>query len=146
MPADPVTKAAPKPRKTTRKTRGNEAHLSAQYQEAGQESRFQAPDVDARRKSDHPGTQAQGSQQAHGLTAADLGVTWRVTDRATFEALRRSGRRARCGPVSVVYLPDGGDRARVGYAVGRRAGGAVERNRLRRRLRAVVREIEGDKG
>ncbi|MGO9341420.1 MAG: ribonuclease P protein component [Acidimicrobiales bacterium] len=73
-------------------------------------------------------------------------MTWRITDRATFEALRRSGRRARCGPVSVVYLDDDGDRARVAYAVGRRAGGAVERNRLRRRLRAVIREIETDTG
>jgi len=73
-------------------------------------------------------------------------VTWRITDRATFEALRRAGRRARCGPVSVVYLDDDGDRARVGYAVGRRTGGAVERNRLRRRLRAVVQEIETDEG
>ena len=50
------------------------------------------------------------------------------------------------GPVSVVYLDDDGDRARVGYAVGRRTGGAVERNRLRRRLRAVVRTIETEEG
>ncbi len=71
-------------------------------------------------------------------------MTWRITDRATFEALRRSGRRARSGPVSVVFLHDDGDRARVGYAVGRRAGGAVERNRLRRRLRALVGAIETD--
>jgi ribonuclease P protein component len=71
-------------------------------------------------------------------------VTWRITDRATFESFKRSGRFARSGPVSVVYLDDDGDRARVAYAVGRRAGGAVERNRLRRRLRAVVRTIESD--
>jgi ribonuclease P protein component len=68
-------------------------------------------------------------------------VTWRITDRATFESLRRSGRRARCGPVSVVYLRGQG-RPRVGYAVSRRVGTAVERNRLKRRLRAVVGSIE----
>jgi ribonuclease P protein component len=73
-------------------------------------------------------------------------VTWRITDRATFEVLRRSGKRARCGPVSVVYVEDGGERARVAYAVGRRTGGAVERNRLRRRLRSVVSGIEGEIG
>ena len=33
-----------------------------------------------------------------------------------------------------------GDLPRVAYAVGRRAGGAVVRNRIRRRLRAIVRE------
>lgn len=38
---------------------------------------------------------------------------------------------------------DGPPVARVAYAVGRRVGGAVERNRLRRRLRAVVAELSG---
>ena len=96
-------------RESTRKTRGSEAHLSAQHQEAGQEPRFQAPDVDARRKSDRPGTQARRAGTGSlPESRADSPVTWRITDRATFEALRRSGRRARCGPVSVVYLNDAG--------------------------------------
>jgi ribonuclease P protein component len=69
-------------------------------------------------------------------------VTWRITDRSTFDALRRSGRRARSGSVSVIFVNDGGDRVRVAYAVGRRFGGAVERNRLRRRMRAAVRAVE----
>jgi hypothetical protein len=57
----------PETRGTTRKTRGSEAYLPAQHQEAGEESRFQAPDVDARRKSDHSVTQTQRPPQAHGL-------------------------------------------------------------------------------
>ena len=36
---------------------------------------------------------------------------------------------------------DPGSRPRVAYAVGKRVGGAVERNRLRRRLRAIVAEV-----
>lgn len=43
--------------------------------------------------------------------------------------------------MSVIFLPGGPEdpnRARVAYAVGRRAGGAVVRNRIRRRLRAAV--------
>jgi ribonuclease P protein component len=40
-----------------------------------------------------------------------------------------------------VYLAQPGQ-VRVGYAVGRRAGCAVDRNRLRRRLREAVRVIE----
>ena len=66
-------------------------------------------------------------------------AVWRIQDRATFVALRSQGRRARSGPVTVTWLPD--DRSappRVAYAIGRRVGNAVARNRLRRRLRHVV--------
>ena len=40
--------------------------------------------------------------------------------------------------MTVTYLPHPDGPPRVAYAVGRRVGGAVARNRLRRRLRAVV--------
>lgn len=63
---------------------------------------------------------------------------WRVRDRATFAALRRDGARRRSGPVIVTRLADGCEPPRVAYAVGRPVGPAVARNRLRRRLRAVV--------
>ena len=44
--------------------------------------------------------------------------------------------------LEVRYLLDGGEGpARVAFAVPRRAGSAVVRNRLRRRLRAVMREL-----
>ena len=38
---------------------------------------------------------------------------------------------------------DGGESARVAYAISRRVGGAVQRNRLRRRLRAAASELGG---
>jgi ribonuclease P protein component len=42
--------------------------------------------------------------------------------------------------VAVTFLPADDGYPRVAFAVGRRVGGAVERNRLRRRLRAIVSE------
>ena len=69
-------------------------------------------------------------------------MAWRIRDRATFEALRRSPHRARRGPVTVSYVGTGDGPARVAYAVGRRVGGAVVRNQVRRRLRAIVAELE----
>jgi ribonuclease P protein component len=71
---------------------------------------------------------------------------WRVRDRASFDALRRDGRRARRGPVSVTLTPATltpatGGAPRVAFAVGRSVGSAVVRNRARRRLRAVVDDL-----
>jgi len=72
-------------------------------------------------------------------------VVWRIRDRATFDALRRSGRRARRGPITVTYSPVGAaPEPRVAYAVGKRVGGAVQRNHLRRRLRAAVEAVAAD--
>lgn len=42
------------------------------------------------------------------------------------------------GPLRVGAAPNGLDHARVGFAVPRSVGGAVVRNRVRRRLRAAV--------
>jgi ribonuclease P protein component len=47
--------------------------------------------------------------------------------------------------MTVAYVP-GGDRVRVAYAIGRPVGSAVVRNRLRRRLRAAVRESVASDG
>lgn len=68
----------------------------------------------------------------------------RVTDRASFAALRE-GRRTRRGALSVTYLPPSDAAApaevRVAFQVGKASGGAVVRNRIRRRLRAGLRQL-----
>jgi ribonuclease P protein component len=50
--------------------------------------------------------------------------------------------------VTVLFLPEAGVGAeggvRVAYSVGRRLGTAVERNRVRRRLRAAMRDVSRD--
>ncbi|MGH9121636.1 MAG: ribonuclease P protein component [Acidimicrobiales bacterium] len=71
-------------------------------------------------------------------------MVWRIRDRSTFEALRRSDHRARRGPVVVTYAIVGeAAKPLVAYAVGKRVGKAVVRNRLRRRLRAAVESVAG---
>jgi ribonuclease P protein component len=59
---------------------------------------------------------------------------------ADFERVYAQGRRHFAAHMTVFYLPraqDGG--LRVGFTVGRALGGAVTRNRMKRRLREAVR-------
>jgi ribonuclease P protein component len=67
---------------------------------------------------------------------------WRITDRRSFAALRRDGARARRGPISVLHRATPTPHPRIAFALSRDVGGAVDRNRLRRRLRASCRELE----
>jgi ribonuclease P protein component len=64
-----------------------------------------------------------------------------VRARDDFDALSRSRARRRSGPLWVVRA-DGADDARVAYAVPRKVGTAVVRNRVRRRLRAMMADLD----
>jgi ribonuclease P protein component len=112
-----------------------EADISAERQEAGQAARLPPPHVD----QGGPGHPVRPSPQG---PSQPLGLIWSIRDRATFEALRTAGRRVRRGPITVTWLAgDPAEPPRVAYAIGRKAGGAVVRNRIRRRLRAITREV-----
>jgi ribonuclease P protein component len=67
----------------------------------------------------------------------------RIRGDARFERIRRSGARAGDGLLFVRALANGLDRPRLGLAVGRSAGGAVRRTRLRRMLREAFRLTRG---
>lgn len=59
---------------------------------------------------------------------------------ADFEAVRRQGRVWRGRWLSVGAAPNGLTHTRYGFVVSGRVGNAVTRNRVKRRLRAAVRE------
>lgn len=66
-----------------------------------------------------------------------------VRSREDFTALSRSRARGRSGPIWVVHSPDGDPAvARVAYAVSKKVGGAVVRNRVRRRLRPLMTDLD----
>lgn len=64
----------------------------------------------------------------------------RVLRSSEFEAMKRRGRRFRTAHFAVVYspLPEAAE-SRLGLVVGRRAGNAVARNRVKRRIREFFR-------
>ncbi len=68
----------------------------------------------------------------------------RLLKHSDFDRVYKQGRRHFSPHMTVFYLLRAGDAlpqplARVGFTVGRQLGGAVERNRIKRRLREVVR-------
>jgi ribonuclease P protein component len=63
----------------------------------------------------------------------------RIHERRAFQRLGRQGQRARTEHLWCRYLPDAAIvPPRVAFAIGRAVGPAVVRNRLRRRLRALL--------
>lgn len=69
----------------------------------------------------------------------------RLLRHADFERVYKRGRRHFAGHMTVFYLarggetPDGSFGSRVGFTVSKALGGAVQRNRMKRRLREAVR-------
>src|SRR5262249_54398716 len=63
----------------------------------------------------------------------------RLLKHADFQAVYRQGRKHFSGNMTAFYR-EGGDPGgpRVGFTVGKVLGGAVDRNRIRRRMRAAV--------
>lgn len=111
-----------------------EENLSAQEAQADAHPRVPGADVDPGRPGCDQSAAPERASQVDRLI-------WRIRDRTTFDLLAAAPRRRR-GPVSLaVLVPGPGGFAqppRVAYAVGKRVGPAVTRNRVRRRLRASV--------
>lgn len=114
-----------------------EANVPTEQPEAGQEPRVPPPHVDSGGPGHPEGPEAQGPPPPVGLAPV-----WRVRDRETFARLRTSRQRVRRGPLTVTFVAAAHPSPpQVAYAIGRKVGGAVVRNRLRRRLRAIVSEL-----
>jgi ribonuclease P protein component len=62
-----------------------------------------------------------------------------LTNARQFEAVYGQGRSWSSGPVVLKAMPNGLDCSRYGFSVSRRVGNAVTRNRVKRRLREILR-------
>jgi ribonuclease P protein component len=71
--------------------------------------------------------------------AAEFGPELRLRQRREFLAVDDGGRRVSNRFVTLVGKPNGGAVDRLGIVASRRIGGAVERNRAKRRLRDMFR-------
>jgi ribonuclease P protein component len=58
-----------------------------------------------------------------------------------FERVRRSGKSYAHPLIVLIALPNSLDTPRIGVSAGRSVGGAVQRNRAKRRIRAIVQPL-----
>ena len=112
-----------------------EAYVPTQCPEAGPPARFPASHVDPF-GSDDP------EEPSPSRPGPVVSLIERVTDRGSFVALRRPAKRVRRGVLRIAWVPDEAGRRRVAYALSRKVGPAVLRNRIRRRLRSVFDALE----
>ena len=112
-----------------------EAHVSAQHPSPSPQARLPRPDAHPSGPGDHQVPASQGPRPPHRLIG-------RIHGRTAFERLARSGRSFRTGTLWCRFVNDPqASPLRVGFSVARSYGRAVERNRLRRRLRVIVAEV-----
>ena len=87
--------------------------------------------------------QGQQAEAGKGSARALFPRTLRLLKHADFERVYKQGRRHFSSHMTVFYQWQNRGPARVGFTVGRVLGGAVERNRIKRRLREAVRLRHG---
>lgn len=77
--------------------------------------------------------------RASDAPALDFPRTCRLLRRAEYDAVYRDGRRRTGREFALFVRPNGLDRSRFGWSIKKALGTAVRRNRIRRRLREIVR-------
>ena len=125
----------------------DEAHLPAQRTQTSEDPRLPQADVNQGRASRDPVAPGEGTPTTVGVIAGPRAIRSSVVgigpirSRRTFEALRHTPFRGRSGPLTVSFLEQKTwSKTEVAYAINRRTGNAVARNRLRRRMRAIMAE------
>ena len=89
-----------------------------------------------------------GYRAGHEMTSADsfsFSKDRRLTKASEYERVKRDGFARRGKLLMLNVVPVGSsDPCRVGFVTSRRVGGAVVRNRIRRRMREIVRQHQDD--
>jgi ribonuclease P protein component len=122
----------------------DEAHLSAEQSRAQATTRLPGPQGDGGRPQGPGGAARPRPQAAVGLSPERLG---KLRRRADFLAANRGLRASTPGFILLVRKRKDDDPAmRLGITVTKKIGGAVTRNRIKRRFRALAAEVLPENG
>ena len=122
----------------------SEADLPAQRAPAQAEARFPCAHVHPCRSPDPEAPPVEGPEAALRLTATAVQRRNRLSRSRDFDAVYRHGRSVSTRFLVLYWFPrDDEGEPRLGIAVPKGAGSAVERNRVKRRLREAWRERLG---
>jgi ribonuclease P protein component len=127
---------------TFSKVLSDEAHLSTEPAGPQAASRFPLAFGDAGRPQGAGEPPRQGPQGAVRLTR----TVGRVTARRDYLAANRGKRAATPGFVLIAHVRASGSDMRTGFTVTKKIGNAVVRNRCKRRLRALARDVLPEHG
>lgn len=122
----------------------DEAHLPAEQSRAQAPARLPRADGDRGRPQGPGRAPRSRPQETVGLNRRRIG---RLTRRADYLAANGGKRLVNPGFILLVReRADADDSIRLGITVSKRIGGAVARNRMKRRFRALAREVLAEAG
>lgn len=125
----------------------DEAHFPTQHSSPEAQARVPSPDEDARRQVNIESSAGQGPRQAVRLTepVAAMPVVRILRSSRDFHRVRSTGAHARSNGITV-WVVEGSPGAPPRLGLAARSRSAVERNRIRRRVRAAWREAGVEQG
>lgn len=123
----------------------DEADVPAEPEQAETHARLSEADEHRRRAQGAPAAAGQGAAAPDGLRAGGreqrcFPRTARLLKPSDYTRVLKAGRRLRAGPFVLHLAHAGAHAARLGLVIGRRAGAAVVRNRVKRSLREQFRQ------
>lgn len=124
--------------------KGFEENISTQQHFQEEDPRVQTPHADQGRPPHLEEKANPWTKAAVGLTGENTELRFpreaRIRTRAEYLKVQNTGRRARGRFILILSIDNGLPITRFGFTVSRKTGNAVTRNRVKRRLREIVRQ------